>query len=322
MLRTIGTMVIALAATPALASHGGGQARQIFTDAAAAPAYNYQHSTVEHRYYRHLVAHHYRPERHEAAQQPRHKVAPERLKVDAPLRPPAVPPRDPGASQALAVGAFLGLPDGWEEGVSAAIPQSIKDLGYLVARASDESETISRQSPIVAIGRLVPEFVSRLAAAFRDAEMAGLNPCVQSAYRPPGYGIGGFSNKYVSAHSYGLAADICGLDGPGEHAAILFRKIAAQHGVYSPYSVNSRSEFNHFEPTHERLVLDAVPSLRGTITADGPRDLERMWKLAESVVEPIGGGDVSVGEVRVVRHHYTAHHYATHRWRHTRYAGA
>src|SRR5262245_18230183 len=57
--------------------------------------------------------------------------------------------------------------------------------------------TMTRQGPELAIGRLHPEFVTRLAAAIRDARSAGMEEVgVFSAYRPPAFGVGGFKDKF------------------------------------------------------------------------------------------------------------------------------
>jgi hypothetical protein len=80
----------------------------------------------------------------------------------------------------------------------------------------------------LAIGRLHPQFVVRLANAIREARSAGLSFAgVFSAYRPPAFGIGAFSDKFNSLHSYGLAADVHGIGRPGSPEAQLWHEIAA-----------------------------------------------------------------------------------------------
>ena len=79
-------------------------------------------------------------------------------------------------------------------------------------------------------------------------------------------------------------------------------------GLYLPYGPDNRAEFNHFEPTNAKLVVAEVPSLRRMITADGPKDVEKMWKVAEAVMVPIGlVAAVEPEHNRHVRHAY-AHH--------------
>jgi len=89
---------------------------------------------------------------------------------------------------------------------------------YLIATATP-GYTMMRQGPERAIGRLHPEFVSRLAAAIAEARGAGLAIRRNfSAYRPPAFGVGGFANKFHSLHTYGLAVDVTGLAHPARHS--------------------------------------------------------------------------------------------------------
>lgn len=150
---------------------------------------------------------------------------------------------------------------------------------YLIKTATP-GWTMTRLTPEVSIGRLHPEFAIKLAAAIRRARDAGLEHCgVFSAYRPPAFGVGGFSDKFNSLHSYGLAADITGIGGPGSKFAKLWQNIVWRVGLYLPYGSNNRAEFNHTQLISNKV---AANRLRGTITASGPKDLERMW-LASGV---------------------------------------
>jgi hypothetical protein len=92
------------------------------------------------------------------------------------------------------------------------------------------------QGTDLAIGRLHPEFVVRVANAIREARNAGLPTArVFSAYRPPAFGVGGFSDKFKSLHSYGLAVDMGGIGAPGSSEAQLWHQIAARNGIVCPY---------------------------------------------------------------------------------------
>jgi hypothetical protein len=155
---------------------------------------------------------------------------------------------------------------------------------YLIDTSTPGS-TMVRQGPELAIGRLHPEFVRRLAAAIREARQAGL-PAVGifSAYRPPAFGVGGFSDKFNSLHTYGLAVDMSGIGGPGTAEARLWHEIAARHGVACPYGAANRAEWNHCQPTRIRIVLPENP-LRYTVTADGPIDLGSMFEAGDSLIE-------------------------------------
>jgi hypothetical protein len=145
---------------------------------------------------------------------------------------------------------------------------------YLIETATP-GYTMVRQGVPVAIGRLHPDFIVKLAAAVHLAREGGMtNAGVYSAYRPPAFGVGGFSDKFNSLHSYGLAADMTGIGGPGSRFAKLWQIIVRRVGIYLPYGANNRAEFNHTQ-----LVPTKVASsfLRRTITASQPKDLQQMW---------------------------------------------
>jgi hypothetical protein len=86
---------------------------------------------------------------------------------------------------------------------------------YLIETASP-GYTMTLQGAELAIGRLHPEFAVRLENAIREARSAGLPSAgIFSAYRPPAFGVGGFSDKFNSLHTYGLAVDMRGIGNPG-----------------------------------------------------------------------------------------------------------
>jgi hypothetical protein len=158
------------------------------------------------------------------------------------------------------------------------------DRDYLIATAVP-GNTMVRQGPELAIGRLHPEFVHRLAGAIREARESGLASAgIFSAYRPPAFGVGGFSDKFNSLHTYGLAVDMSGIGGSGSADAKLWYEIAAKHGVVCPYGLENRVEWNHCQPTSRKLILPASP-LRETVTADGPVDLESMFQAGNSLID-------------------------------------
>jgi hypothetical protein len=158
------------------------------------------------------------------------------------------------------------------------------DRAYLV-ETSTPGYTMTLQGADLAIGRLHPEFVHRLAAAIREARSTGLDAVgIFSAYRPPAFGVGGFSDKFNSLHSYGLAVDMTGIGGPGSPEARSWYEIAARHGVVCPYGVESHLEWNHCQPTWLKIVRSENP-LRETITADGPVSLENMFDAGSAVID-------------------------------------
>jgi hypothetical protein len=85
---------------------------------------------------------------------------------------------------------------------------------YLIETASP-GYTMARQGPELAIGRLNPEFVIRLANAVREARQTGLASVgVFSAYRPPAFGIGGFFDKFTRCIPMGSPWICTALGGP------------------------------------------------------------------------------------------------------------
>jgi hypothetical protein len=162
------------------------------------------------------------------------------------------------------------------------------DRSYLLGTASP-GDTMMRQRPATAIARLNPEFVTRLARAIREARESGLPEAgVFSAYRPPGFGIGGFADKFKSLHAYGLAVDMSGIGEAGSREARVWHDIAARHGVFCPYGADSRKEWNHCQATPVKSVTADNP-LRKTITAEGPLALNEMFKVGNSIIDDLQG---------------------------------
>jgi hypothetical protein len=169
------------------------------------------------------------------------------------------------------------------EGV-ARTPAEIADARAYVIETASAGYTMTLQSPELAIGRLHPEFVVRLANAIREARGAGLPFAgVFSAYRPPAFGVGGFSDKFNSLHTYGLAVDMQGIGRPGSPEAQLWHEIAARNGVVCPYGPHDRAEWNHCQPTSVKMILAQNP-LRETVSAAGPFDLESMFEAGNAVI--------------------------------------
>jgi hypothetical protein len=155
---------------------------------------------------------------------------------------------------------------------------------YLLATASPGG-TMTRQGPEIAIARLNPEFVVRLAGAIREARASGLPSAgIFSAYRPPDFGIGGFADKFKSLHAYGLAVDMTGIGEPGSKDAKLWHEIAGRHGIFCPYGSDSRTEWNHCQATPIKSIIAENP-LRKTITAGGPVALEKMFEVGNAVID-------------------------------------
>jgi len=163
-------------------------------------------------------------------------------------------------------------------------PDAASDRAYLIETATP-GYTMTLQGSDVAIGRLHPEFAHRLADAIRDARAAGLSSAgIFSAYRPPAFGVGGFSDKFNSLHTYGLAVDMTGIGAPGSTEAKSWYDIAAKHGLVCPYGVENRVEWNHCQPTWIKIIRSANP-LRETVTASGPVNLESMFEAGSALID-------------------------------------
>src|SRR5262245_34092839 len=118
---------------------------------------------------------------------------------------------------------------------SSRTPAEISAARAYVVETARPGYTMTLQGPELAVERLHPEFVVRLASAIRDARNAGLPLAgIFSAYRPPAFGVGGFADKFNSLHSYGLAVDMYGIGGPGSPEAQLWHEVAAKNGVVCP----------------------------------------------------------------------------------------
>ena len=172
-------------------------------------------------------------------------------------------------------------------GSSSRAPAEIVQARAYVVETATPGYTMTLQGPDVATERLHPEFVVRLANAIREARNAGLAFAgVFSAYRPPAFGVGGFSDKFNSLHAYGLAVDMNGIGRPGSAEARLWHEIAARNGVVCPYGPHNRAEWNHCQPTSLKIILAKNP-LRETITASGPSDLEDMFEAGNRVIASV-----------------------------------
>ena len=155
---------------------------------------------------------------------------------------------------------------------------------YLIETASP-GYTMTLQGAELAIGRLHPEFAVRLEHAIREARSVGLPSAgVFSAYRPPAFGVGGFSDKFNSLHTYGLAVDMRGIGDPGSPEAQLWHQIAAKNGVVCPYGPRDHAEWNHCQPTSVKIISAQNP-LRETVSSAGPFDLESMFEAGNRMIE-------------------------------------
>jgi hypothetical protein len=176
-------------------------------------------------------------------------------------------------------------------------PEEVAEArAYLIETASP-GYTMTLQGAELAIGRLHPEFAVRLERAIREARSAGLPiASVFSAYRPPAFGVGGFSDKFNSLHTYGLAVDMRGIGSPGSPEAQLWHRIAAKNGVVCPYGPRDRAEWNHCQPTSVKIILAQNP-LRETVTSAGPVDVESMFEAGNPLIDDVASAADSLSRV-------------------------
>lgn len=185
---------------------------------------------------------------------------------------------------------------------AASAPAAAQDDRAYLAATAHPGFTMLAQGVQVALSCLHPTFVTRLAAAIREARLADIPAAIFSACRPPDLHVGGFANKFRSMHAYGLAVDMAGIGGPGSATSQRWHAIAEAHKVYGVYGPAAGVEWNHYQATR---VLSAPPALQRTITAAGPRTLGGLYKAAMGII------DKGPPE-RAVRHHRGKHehHYA------------
>jgi hypothetical protein len=110
-----------------------------------------------------------------------------------------------------------------------------------------------------------------------------------SGYRGPNETGSVYDAQGKSSHSYGLAADIDGLDGPNGTITKRWAQIAQQNGISNPYGVTNPREFNHWQlPTQP---LETTPDLLGKLKAasvsGNPQD---MWNAYGGATPATGGG--------------------------------
>jgi hypothetical protein len=131
---------------------------------------------------------------------------------------------------------------------------------------------------------LNPQFATRLAAAIKQAQAAGLNVSLESAFREPGQLTGqgdtssaaGYDAGGNSSHSYGLAVDIHGLDGPNGPITQRWAQIAQANGLNNPYGVGNAKEFNHWQLPS--APLERTPQLLASLkAAKATGDFTNVW---------------------------------------------
>ena len=123
---------------------------------------------------------------------------------------------------------------------------------------------------------LNPDFASSLANAIRQARAAGLNVGLESGFRTPSQTGSAYDAGGNSAHSYGLASDISGLDGPNGKITNQWAQIAAANGLHNPYGVGNAKEFNHWQLPPQ--PLEQTPQLLASLkSARSSGNFQNVW---------------------------------------------
>jgi hypothetical protein len=118
---------------------------------------------------------------------------------------------------------------------------------------------------------LNPLFVTKMAAAIRQARAQGLNVGVESGFREPWQTGSRYDREGDSSHSYGAAIDVNGIGQPGSQTARQWYNIAMANGIYNPYfsDDSNNKEWNHYQLTSQPLekyqgAVDALKTARAT----------------------------------------------------------
>lgn len=129
-----------------------------------------------------------------------------------------------------------------------------------------------------------PTFASALANAIRQARDAGLPVGIGSGFREPKQTGSAYDAGGNSSHTYGLAVDISGLDGPNGKATQQWAQIAAANGLHNPYGIDDTAEFNHWQLPEQ--PLEQNPQLLASLkAAKATGDMQAVWSAYNA-----GGG--------------------------------
>ena len=129
-----------------------------------------------------------------------------------------------------------------------------------------------------------PTFATALANSIRQARAAGLNVGLESGFREPGQTGSAYDAGGNSSHTYGLASDISGLDGPNGKATQQWAQIATANGLHNPYGIGDAKEFNHWQLPEQ--PLEQNPQLLASLkAAKATGDFQNVWSAYNA-----GGG--------------------------------
>ena len=131
---------------------------------------------------------------------------------------------------------------------------------------------------------LNPQFAIGMANAIQQARAAGMPVGLSSGFREAGQTGSAYDAGGNSSHTYGLASDISGLDGPNGKITNAWAQIAQQNGLHNPYGVGNRAEFNHWQLPS--LPLEQTPQLLGQLkAAKASGNMQSVW----NAFSPPGG---------------------------------
>lgn len=126
-----------------------------------------------------------------------------------------------------------------------------------------------------------PVFATRLATALEQANAQGLNLGVMSGFREAGQTGSAYDAGGNSSHTYGLASDISGLDGPNGKITNRWAQIAEANGLHNPYGVDDRAEFNHWQLP--ATPLEQQPALLASLkAAKATGNMQNVWNAYNS----------------------------------------
>jgi hypothetical protein len=136
-----------------------------------------------------------------------------------------------------------------------------------------------------------PDFAVKLANAIQQARAQGLPIGVMSGFREPNQTGSAYDAGGNSSHSYGLASDISGLDGPNGNITNQWAKIAGANGLSNPYGVGNAAEFNHWQLPPQ--PLERSPQLLAQLkAAKSSGNMQNVWNTYSAGAGGTGGGNV------------------------------
>ena len=136
---------------------------------------------------------------------------------------------------------------------------------------------------------LNPAFAAALASSIRQVRAAGLPITLNSGFREPGQTGSAYDAGGNSSHTYGLASDVGGLDGPNGKITNQWAQIAQQNGLHNPYGVGDKAEFNHWQLPAQ--PLEQTPQLLASLkAAKATGSFQNVWNAYSGAPAPINAG--------------------------------